>query len=65
MNRADAISQASELGYTIQYDMSEDEIRFRKPGSAMSALGVPYEYCRVYKRCASWLIEERVEPKIL
>lgn len=65
MTRAKAIEKAQDLGYSIQYQDDDDEIRFRKPNSAMNSLNMPYEYCRVYRRCASWLVEERVEPLIM
>ena len=65
MTRVDAIQEAEKFGYTIRYDETRNELRFRKPGAAMSPLNQPYEYCRVFKKGRSWNIEERVDPKVI
>jgi hypothetical protein len=65
MKKAEAIARAEELGYSIRYMESKDELRFRKPGAAMSPLNNPYEYCLVQRRKRRWYCEEKVEPNIL
>lgn len=65
LTKANAIKRANKLGYTIRYHEDGDHMRFRKPGGAVTALNIPYEYCVVEKIGKSWFVREMVEPDII
>jgi hypothetical protein len=65
MTKEDAIKRAEGLGYTIQYESDDGEIRLRKPNGAVNSLNQPYEYCIVFEINEEWDFEEKLEPLIM
>jgi hypothetical protein len=65
MKKPDALKLANKKGYTIVYHEEENEVRLRKPGTAVNSLNFPYSYCLIYRVKRSWKVEEKIEPFIM
>ncbi len=58
----EAIAKAGKLGYSIRYFTSNDECRFRKPGSPVNAHGNPHQFAKVWRVRRTWHMTEEMDP---
>ena len=62
MPKKNAVKLVESLGYTIKFDASKTEEKYRKPNSPMNSFNLPQEYYVVRRKNGYWKAEHVFEP---